>query len=509
MPKGQFTSLEISGFFFPWLSHACKRLISYTSWWQYGRVANFIVCGWHITGTRPHDFTDRKSRASPSANAPDPWSSGTRGKGVWVYFSTSELEKKGCVTTRWRLKCVPFVPAAFSRSPFHHQLMFWCLIYCFLGFSQRDVWFITRLFVYTTFPRRAWMAKVAKMLPPACSCTICHLASTVSVRGPQILVLKVNGVEIHKNPKLYCKSMSVYSAILHSLSEESSLLKTDEVPSVKGPLCRTKRHRVAGKHSTHKYAKRCLASFKFWPLCFINQGLQNKTEASNFHVHFICFDRIFFFKKKAVACVQYKAIYCAVLLFPDTRPYTTSLWGNICSININVSLKLCLDLLLSQLHAGPLMLSMQNTFCLFHFGLWTTRESVWSFHLKFRSTSSFSVVFALFLKAVLLMRAWWRAWWRWCSTRRRSLARRRWQGSRRSWRHKEQVDVGRRRVGGQRGGAGRRRRRGKGGELRGRRRGQVGRAAVGHGVDGRGIVVDGVAGRRVGLTAGEVDALAL
>lgn len=43
----------------------------------------------------------------------EPRPSGTRGKDVWVYFSTSELEKKNaCVITRRRLKCVSFFPAA-------------------------------------------------------------------------------------------------------------------------------------------------------------------------------------------------------------------------------------------------------------------------------------------------------------------------------------------------------------------------------------------------------------
>lgn len=124
----------------------------------------------------------------------------------------------------------------------------------------------------------------------------------------------------------------------------------------------------------------------------------------------------------------------------------------------------------------------------------------------------FAVVAVLFsnpFKVVFMMRAWWRAWRRRCSARRWSLARWRRQGSRWWRRHKEIDVVGRRRVGGQRGGAGGWGRRREGGQLGGRWRGQVGGAAVGQCVDGRGMVVDGVAGWRVGLAAGEVDALAL
>lgn len=46
-----------------------RVLISSTSWWHHGRVVNFIVCCWHGTGTRPHDFTNHKSGESV-CNAP-------------------------------------------------------------------------------------------------------------------------------------------------------------------------------------------------------------------------------------------------------------------------------------------------------------------------------------------------------------------------------------------------------------------------------------------------------
>lgn len=75
-----------------------QELISSKSWWHHGRVANFIVCRWHVATTRPHDLTDHKSGESVY-NVPASEDGAESVRDTWerrleVYFSTSELEKK-------------------------------------------------------------------------------------------------------------------------------------------------------------------------------------------------------------------------------------------------------------------------------------------------------------------------------------------------------------------------------------------------------------------------------